>query len=352
MPGTPPPPPSLLKRSRLYRHSLRPAVVAGVLRTLAAGLGRVSWPAAQRYGRFLGLLLWNGSRRDRRRALHHLEVALPEMPADERRRLARACFVHHGINLAECLHLLSGDCDALRAVIDFDGWEEVERVLASGRPLVMITGHCGNWELLGPAFHCRGVAITGVARPLDAAPLQRLIEAFRARFGTTALSRGSLGSARQLLDALRRGQVLGMLIDQDTLKVESVWVPFFGRPARTPVGAASIALRAQAAVMPAFIERQADGRHLVRILPPVDLPLDPERATALLTQAIEEQVRRRPEQWVWMHRRWRRQPPHLAELADLANLAAPAVPTTATALTGGGAAGRRTAPPAGSPQPL
>lgn len=98
-----------------------------------------------------------------------------------------------------------------------------------------------------------------------------------------------------------------MLIDQDT-KVDGVWVPFFGRPAFTPVGAAELALRQKAIVLPFFIERKADGDHLLRFLPPLDLPDDPREATALMTRAIEEQVRRRPEQWVWMHRRWRRQP--------------------------------------------
>ena len=120
--------------------------------------------------------------------------------------------------------------------------------------------------------------------------------------------RGSEGAARQLLAALRKGGALGMLIDQDT-KVDGVWVPFFGRPAFTPVGAAKIALRQNTAVIPTFIERLEDGRHLATFHPPLDLPDDPTEATALMTTKIEEQVRRRPEQWVWRHRRWRRQPP-------------------------------------------
>jgi KDO2-lipid IV(A) lauroyltransferase len=99
-----------------------------------------------------------------------------------------------------------------------------------------------------------------------------------------------------------------MLIDQDT-RVEGVWVPFFGRPAFTPVGAAKISLRMGAATVPTFIERLDDGTHLARFLPPLDLPDDETEATALMTRSIEDQVRRRPEQWVWMHRRWRRQPP-------------------------------------------
>ena len=146
-----------------------------------------------------------------------------------------------------------------------------------------------------------------VARPLDEPRQQRLLAGLRERFGTPTIERGGDGAVRQLLNTLRRGGALGLLIDQDT-KVEGVWVPFFGRPAFTPVGAAKIALKQRAAVVPVFIERLPDGRHLARYHPPLDLPNDPREATALMTAKIEEQIRRHPEQWVWMHRRWRRQP--------------------------------------------
>jgi KDO2-lipid IV(A) lauroyltransferase len=98
-----------------------------------------------------------------------------------------------------------------------------------------------------------------------------------------------------------------MLIDQDT-KVDGVWVPFFGRPAFTPVAAARLALKQKAAVIPSFIERLPDGSHRAVFHPPPELPADAVAATALLTRLIEEQIRRVPEQWVWMHRRWRRRP--------------------------------------------
>jgi KDO2-lipid IV(A) lauroyltransferase len=134
-----------------------------------------------------------------------------------------------------------------------------------------------------------------------------MLAGLRERFGTPTIARGTEGAARQLLITLRRGGALGMLIDQDT-KVDGVWVPFFGRPAFTPVGAAKIALRQKTAVIPTFIERLPQGRHLATFHPPLDLPGDPQEATALMTEKIEEQVRKHPEQWVWIHRRWRRQP--------------------------------------------
>ncbi len=295
------------KKSRL-KARLEPALLNAGLWVLSSTLGRLPWRASQRVGRALGTLGWTLSRRDRRRALDHLALAFPDLSDQERRRLGRDCFRHLGTVLGECLHLYHRDCAFVGSIVEVQGFEVVEQVRREGRPLVLFTGHCGNWELLGAAVNCRGVGMTVVARSLDEPEQQERLAALRARFGTPTIERGGEGAVRQLLGTLRRGGALGMLIDQDSGKMEGVWVPFFGRPAFTPVGAAKIALKQKAAVVPVFIERLAGGTHRVRFQPPLDLPDDPQTATALMTTRIEEQIRRRPEQWVWMHRRWRRQP--------------------------------------------
>ena len=289
-------------------NRLRYRLLSGALWLLGAVFGLLPWGLSQRVGRTIGALGWRLSRRERERTLTHLTLAFSDLTDEGRENLGRACFRHHGTTLAECLHLLRRDCDAVRRLVDVEGWEEVERLRAADRPILILTGHCGNWELLAATINCRGLGMAVVARPLDKPDLQKMLAGLRERFGTPTIARGSEGAARQLLNTLRRGGALGMLIDQDT-KVDGVWVPFFGRPAFTPVGAAKIALRQAAAVVPAFIERRPDGRHLARFYPPLTLPDDPQEATAVMTRMIEEQVRRHPEQWVWMHRRWRRQPP-------------------------------------------
>ena len=291
--------------SRLRTH-LEPVLLNLALRLLASTLGRLPWRLAQRTGAAIGSLGWALSRRDRRRTLEHLALAFPDSPEPDRRRLGRDCFRHHGTTLAECLHLFHRDCGFVDSVVEMRGWEEVEKARREERPVLIVTGHCGNWELLAAAINCRGLGMAVVARPLDEPEQQRMLAGLRERFGTPTIARGSEGAARQLLIALRRGGALGMLIDQDT-KVDGVWVPFFGRPAFTPVGAAKIALRQSTAVIPTFIERLPDGRHLATFHPCLELPEDSTEATALMTAKIEEQVRRVPEQWVWMHRRWRRQ---------------------------------------------
>ena len=290
-------------RWRLVRGRL----LAALLRPLAALLGRTGLAGVQRIGRWIGRAAWFAGRRDRRRALAHLALAYPDLPESERRRIARGSIVHQGIVLAETLHLSRRSCADVERYVETEGWEEVAALAAAGRPVLILTGHCGNWELLAALINCRGLAMRVVGRRLDEPDLQELLLAARRRFGTETIERGAPGSSRRLLRSLREGGALGMLIDQDT-KVEGVWVDFFGRPAYTPVGAAKIAAKVGAAVVPSFIERRADGRHLARFLPPIDLPEGPAEATARMTAAIEAQVRRVPEQWVWMHRRWRRRP--------------------------------------------
>ena len=296
------------RRRAPWENRLRLGSLALALRLLSGFFGVLSWRAGQRFGRGLGTLGWWVSRRDRRRALEHLALAFPELSENERRQLGHACFRHLGETLAECLHLFQKDGATLDRWVRMEGWEHVEQARAAGRPLLILTGHCGNWELLAAALNHRGLEMSVVARSLDEPALQRMLGGLRERFGTPTIERGSDGAARALLTQLRRGGAIGMLIDQDT-KVDGVWVPFFGQPAFTPVGAAKIALRQGVVLLPTFIERLADGSHAARIEPPLALPDDLTAATALMTEAIERQIRHRPEQWVWMHRRWRRQPP-------------------------------------------
>ncbi len=296
-------------RPRRRRFSrLREILLPAAVRSLAFLFGLLPHGLALGIGRLLGRLAWRLSGRDRRRALEHLSFALAELPEDERTRIARASFLAAGMNLAELLHLLKHSRQEMLRHIEVHGWEEVAAAQASGRSIMILTGHCGNWELMGPVLREGGVQLAAVARPLEDPGLQQLLVDLRNHMGTKTIARGTRGAPRQLLEVLRGGGALAMLIDQDT-KVDGVWVPFFGRPAFTPVGAAEIALRQKANVIPSFIERKPDGSHLVRFLPALDLPPDPREATALMTATIEEQVRRRPEQWVWWHKRWRRQPP-------------------------------------------
>ena len=298
---------SASRRRTAWRRA-RARVAAAVVAMLQQLLRAVPWRVAQGLGGLLGRAVHRLASRERCRALDHLAIALPEASDEERRRLARACFVHLGTMLGECLKLSTMPLERVARWAKAEGWEGVEEVRRAGRPILFLTAHCGNWELLSPITTLLGVPIAALARQQDVPAFDRLMTRLRAHLGAVTISRGAPGSARELLRVLRGGSALALLIDQDT-KVEGDWVPFFGRPAFTPLAAAQMALRSDMAVVPAFSHREPDGTHRVVFHPPLDVPADATAATAVMTAAIEAQIRRYPEQWVWMHRRWRRQPP-------------------------------------------
>ncbi len=311
-------------------------------RRLRSRLFEISFPVASRLiallpwrwalalGRRLGALAWLLSRRDRGRTLEHLARAFPELGPARREALGRACFEHHTMNLVETLHALGRRPEEILERIEVAGWERVEEPLRAGRTLFVLTAHCGSWELLGAVFTGRGIPLTGVVRDLDPGA-EKTMRRIRRHYGTRTIVRGSPGAVRELLRVFRSGGVLAMLNDQD-VRVDGVWVPFFGRLAHTPTGAAEIALRRRAVVVPIFMERLEDGRHRMRCQPALELPDDVTGATAMMTAAIEAQVRRRPEQWVWMHRRWRRRPPGEEQGGD---------PASSSSRSGSGSARRR-----------
>ncbi|MEO8198117.1 MAG: lysophospholipid acyltransferase family protein [Thermoanaerobaculia bacterium] len=295
------------RKRRPTGKALRSGLLTGLGHLLDLLFSRLSWSGSQRLGRAFGRCGWRLARRDRRRTLDHLAFAFPELSVGERTTLAEHCFAHLGTLLGECLYLRHCEATQLSRHVELAGWEHVEAARTQRRPVIIVTGHCGNWELLAAVLNAHGLGMLVVAREIDEPGLQTMLLDLRARFGTRTIVRGTPGAARALLGALRGAGALGMLIDQDT-KVEGVFVDFFGRPAWTPVGAAELALRFDAAVLPTFIERRADGSHRAVIHPELPLPTDPTAATALMTAAIEAQIRSHPDQWVWLHRRWRKRP--------------------------------------------
>ena len=292
---------------------VRDGLTAVVVRAMSLVLGLLPWSVAQSFGAGFGRLSCSLAHTDRRRAAEHLAIAFPELGDDARQQLARRSFEHLGSMLFECLHLWRRSGVAVDRVVDVEGQEVIDQARRSGRPIMILTGHCGNWELLAATINRCGLSLAVVARGMDNDRINRLLLGMRSHFGSATIERGAPGAARRLLRTLRDGGALGMLIDQDTL-VDGDWVPFFGRPAYTPLGAAQIALRQGAVVIPTFIARKEDGRHRAVFHPALELPEDATAATAMMTATIEAQIRRHPTQWVWMHRRWRRRPPE--ELAS------------------------------------
>jgi KDO2-lipid IV(A) lauroyltransferase len=293
---------------RRARHEIGYAL----LRILLFGSRPVPLSALRRVGALAGLITLPLARRDWTRTLAHLAAAFPERDARWHRALARRSAAHLGTLLGEVAWLWSARPQAILDRTEFVGLEHLKGNLRPDRGAILVTGHCGNWEWLNLGLGASGVGMTVAAREVYDPRLDEIARRLRGRFGGETALRGK-GAGNKLIQALRHGRVDGLLIDQD-IDAPGVFVEFFGRPAWTPTGAALLALRSRCPVVPGFASRLADGRMQLAFSPPVEptpeLDFDTEvsRLTAVLTAHIERQVRAHPEQWVWMHRRWKHQP--------------------------------------------
>jgi KDO2-lipid IV(A) lauroyltransferase len=263
-------------------------------------------------GRRVGDLLYAGLARRRRIALGNLARAYPELPAAERRRLARRASQHLGMTLVELPRLLAAPLESTLARIRLDGVEHLHAAMRAHGRALMLTAHLGNWEILCATHRLTDYGLSVVVRPLDAPWLDAVAARLRRRSGVEVIDKR--GALRPVLEALRRGRLVGILMDQNAARRESVFVDFFGRPASTSRSIAVLAVRTGAPIVPTFAHRNPDGSHRVVIRPALPPPTsnDPEAAvvelTARCTAEIERAIRETPEQWLWSHDRWRTRP--------------------------------------------
>ena len=301
--------PPLAKRIKRFLRYLLVRAALAIVSALPLGLAR--WLGAG-FGRFAFAVAGG----ERRKALKSLARAFPEKSDAERHALARASFRHLGMAAFEVGATASMDAQLEHLV----RWSVEDRgvldaALARGKGVVFVSGHVGNWELLARRVARAGYPSQSIAKETTDPRLTVLVERFRARGGVRSIWRGQEGAARAMLRALKAGEILGLLIDQDT-KVQSLFVPFFGELAATPRAAADLALRTGAAVVVGFCQREGDGYRLWMEEVPwqagEDREADALALTTALSQRIEAAIRRAPEQWVWMHQRWKTRPPEPA----------------------------------------
>ncbi len=258
-------------------------------------------------GRLARRLDGTGRRRAEAQLVEHLGV-----DAGEARRLSVGVYENAGMIAAEIAHLprLAQRLDDYVTLPDED-LRMLQAAGEEGRGVIFVTGHVGNWELLAQRVARAGFDAVTLARGAPNPYLGAWIVERRAQGGLATINRGDPRAARDMLSAMKRGALLGVLLDQDT-KVPSIHVPFFGAPASTPVAAAELAMRRKAPIVTGFIRRREGGvGHEVRLeryAPPEDGEKADrvERVTADLTARIEAAVRASPTEWVWFHARWKR----------------------------------------------
>ena len=285
-----------------------------VARSLLAIFGWLPLRMALSVGSTLGRGAYYCSGRLRRTGQRNLELAFPDLTLTERRRLLHGCFQSLGRLLGVFSQFNSADTQTLQSIVECEGLENIDAARQSGRGVILFTGHVGAWELSSFALSLFGHPLSFLVRRIDNPKIEKLVDERRERLGNRTIDKRS--AAREMLQILQGGGTLGILVDLNTLDREGIFVDFFGVPASTTFMLAKLALRTEAAVLPVFAPWDRERR---RFLLKIDEPLTVERSgddeddvrrlTQLFTGVVEKYVRRYPDQWLWIHRRWKTRPP-------------------------------------------
>jgi len=256
-----------------------------------------------------------------RTAERNLQLAFPDISEVERRKMLRGCFENLGRLLAVFSHLTKLNRQPIEQLIEIDGLEHLVRAQQRGRGVILFTGHIGAWELTSFGLSMCGHPLSFLVRRIDNPKIEALVDRTRTHLGNRTINKRL--AAREMLQILRGGGVVGILVDLNTLDREGIFVDFFDVPASTTFMPAKLALRTGAEVMPVFAPwDQSRKKFLVKIDEPVSFEkLDQEeedvkRLTQAFTRVVEGNIRRYPDQWLWIHRRWKTRPPGEPEIYD------------------------------------
>ena len=279
-----------------------------VVRGLSGLVRLLPLPAVRALGAALGRAVYALDGFHRRIALANIAMALPSKPIEERRAVVRNVFAHFGSVLLELIKVGTLTDSEILDRIESEGEERVRQAHARGRGVLLFTGHFGYWEVGAIALALRVQPMAVMARPLDNPHLHGMLERIRTRTGNSVIYRQ--GAIRKVLQELAANRAVAILIDQHLHTPDAVYVDFFSRPAATTNALAALALRTGAPVIPAFALPLPHGRYRLvyehAVEPPAsDSPDAVHEFTQRCTDVLEMYIRRHPDLWLWMHRRWR-----------------------------------------------
>ncbi len=284
------------------------------VRLLGGFLGALPRPWARALGITLGMVAYLGVARLRRVGRRNLDLAFPTRSRQEKKKILRGVYVNLGRLLAEFCLFPRYTKENVGTVAVYEGFENFAEAEARGNGVVFLTAHLGGWEVSSFAHSLYGHPMNIVMRPLDNPYLNSMVDHYRTLHGNHTFAKQDF--ARGLLAALRKGQTVGILMDTNMTPPQGAFVDFFGVPACTATGLARVAVHTEAAVVPAFgVWDKHLGKYRICFEPALTLvrtgddEADTLANTALFTKAIENYVARYPEQWLWIHRRWKTRPP-------------------------------------------
>lgn len=280
---------------------------------LATGVGVLPRSLARAFCQGIGLFMYTVHRRLRKVGLRNLDLAFPEKTRKEKLHILRTLFKGLGRQLAEFALFPRYRKESASEVAVYDGFQNFAEARARGKGVLFLTAHFGGWEIGSFVHSINGNPMNIVVRPLDNPYVDAFVDRYRTLHGNKTF--GKRDFARGLLTSMKRGEVVGILMDTNMTPPQGAFVDFFGTPACTATGVARVALHTDAAVLPAFtIWDKNLGKYKIRFDPALRLTrtgddeADSIANTALFTKAIESYARRYPEQWLWVHRRWKTRP--------------------------------------------
>jgi Kdo2-lipid IVA lauroyltransferase/acyltransferase len=277
-----------------------------IYRAISFPVRRASTPAIERWSSRIARIAPRLLRGRQELVLRNLRRSFPERTEEERKEIARHCWEHFSGMVLRFIRRTGGRG---RPAFDIRGREHVDRLLARGRGIVMVTAHYGDWEAAISAFTQVSVPVVVVARLLDNRMLERDLYSERLQSNVTVVDRRR--AARPLLRTIEAGGIVVLLVDQAVKPREGVLVPFLGRPAWTTPAAARLVLRSGAGLLFVFCEPKGSEEVLIEVTTPIVADeLSPEEATVealteTVNQVISERIRQAPHFWLWMHDRWK-----------------------------------------------
>ncbi len=299
---------------RRQRSALRDRLEHAVFRAAYTGLALFPRGSSTRLGRTLSSAYFRLAPRRRRILRRNLAAAFPEKSSDEIRRIARACVASFGAAVCEFLESPRFSRDELLSRVTVEGAEHVAAARARGKGVFLLSAHFGSWELGAIRAGLMGEPISPVVRPLDNPLLEEELANRRTRFGNRLIAKKD--AAREILRAMRANETVAILVDQNVIAEEAIFVPFFGRLAATNPSLALLQLKTGAAVVPAFTWPAGGGRYVLKFGTPIlpeefpdsDRAERVRKATARYMEVTEAAVRGQPSAWLWMHDRWKTRP--------------------------------------------
>ena len=275
-------------------------------------IGHLPLQVNLRIGRVIGRLGFYLDKKHRDIAIRNITTAFGDTKtANELYVLAKKAFENLGMNSMEFCRLPWLTEKNLAGYIECDGFENFKKAYDKGQGVIFLTGHFGNWELMAIFYALKGYPVDIIVRDLDNPVVDEFIRWVRTRAGNRTISKGR--SMRELMRVLSKGGIVGVLVDQNVTWSEGVFVNFFNQLACTNKGTALLALASNAAVVPTFIVRERKGHRIIigeeiTLVNTGDRANDQLNNTAIFTRVIEDFVKKYPEQWFWLHQRWKSRP--------------------------------------------